>query len=68
MGWYSVIAVDGKPYRLMGGAPNPVIDAANQVAVIMTPTRTSLLFQAGPVTVNATYLSLVEVSITTWHL
>lgn len=60
MGWYSVIAVDGKPYRLMGGS-FPPIDAADQVAVVVTPTRTSFLFQAGPVTVNATYLSPVEV-------
>ena len=61
MGWYSVISVDGKPYRLMGGTAGLVVDAADQVAVIMTPTRTSYLFQAGPVTVNATYLSPVEV-------
>ena len=59
MGWYSMIAVDGKPYRLMGA--NPQVEAADQVAVIMTPTRTSFLYQAGPVTVNATYLSPVEV-------
>ena len=64
MGWFSVISVDGKPYRLMGGDPGIPgfeMDAAEQEAVIMTPTRTSYLFQAGPVTVNATYLSPVEV-------
>ena len=40
---------------------DPVEQVANQTAIIMTPTRTSFLFQAGPVTVNATYLSPVEV-------
>ena len=59
MGWYSIIAVDGKPYRLMGETIE--IEAAEQLAAMMTPTRTSFLFQAGPVTVNATYLSPVEV-------
>ena len=66
MGWYSMIAVDGKPYRLMGGAVRLQIETADQVAVTMTPTRTSFLFQAGPVTVNATYLSPVEVCLYQW--
>lgn len=53
--------MDGKPYRLMGGTNGSPMDPANQVSVIMTPTRTSFLFEAGPVTVNATYLSPVAV-------
>ena len=61
MALYSVIAVDGKPYRLTGEAL--AIDTAIQLAVTMTPTRTSFLFQAGPVTVNATFLSQVEVCL-----
>ena len=40
---------------------DPVEQLADQIAVTMTPTRTSFLFQAGPVIVNATYLSPVEV-------
>ena len=59
MGWFSIIAVDGTPYRLMGVGLS--IETAEQVATIMTPTRTSFLFQAGPVMVNTTYLSPVEV-------
>ena len=60
-----MIAVNGKLYQLMGSGvyPGVEIEVANQVAIIMTPTRTSFLFQAGPVTVNATYLSPVEVSV-----
>lgn len=43
------------------GEATPGIIIATQVAVIMTPTRTSILFEAGPVLVNATYLSPVVV-------
>lgn len=67
MGWYSMISVDGKVYRIMGGQDFPGVDVANQVAISMTPTRTSVLFEAGPVTVNATYLSPVEVSTVVLH-
>ena len=62
--WFTIITVDGTPYRLMGTSTessDPVEQVADQIAVIMTPTRTSFLFQAGPVIVNATYLSPVEV-------
>lgn len=67
MGWYSMISVDDKVYRIMGGQDFPGVDVANQVAISMTPTRTSVLFEAGPVTVNATYLSPVEVSTVVLH-
>ena len=54
--------MDGNPFRLSGiVTPGPAINESSQVAVTMTPTRTSFLFEAGPVTVNATYLSPVEV-------
>ena len=46
---------------------DPVEQVADQIAVIMTPTRTSFLFQAGPVTVNATYLSPVEVCLLAFY-
>lgn len=56
-----MITVDGTPYKLMGETTHAGLNIANQVAVIMTPTRTSILFECGTVTVNATYLSPVEV-------
>lgn len=56
-----MISVDGKPYQLMGGVNYPGVAVANQVSLIMTPTRTSIIFEAGTVTVNATYLSPVTV-------
>ena len=46
---------------------DPVEQLADQIAVTMTPTRTSFLFQAGPVTVNATYLSPVEVCLLAFY-
>lgn len=61
MGWYSMIVVDGTPYMLMGIDTTGPNNTAKQTAVIMTPTRTSFLFEAGSVEVNATYLSPVVV-------
>ena len=54
-----MITVDGQAYRITGEGLQ--IEPAVQLAATMTPTRTSFLFQAGPVTVNATFLSPVEV-------
>ena len=65
MGWFTIISVDGVPFRLSGiVTPGPAINESSQLAVLMTPTRTSFLFEAGPVTVNVTYLSPVEVCTT----
>lgn len=61
MGWFSIITVDGVAYQLMGSDNIPPIDSAKQTAITITPTRTSILFEAGPVTVNVTYLSPIEV-------
>lgn len=43
------------------GEAIPQVPVATQLAVVMTPTRTSILYEAGPVNVNATYLSPVMV-------
>lgn len=61
MGWYSMIVVDEKPYMLMGMDTTGQTTVANQTAVVISPTRTSFVFEAGPVLVNATYLSPVVV-------
>lgn len=68
LGWYASVVVDGQGYRVMG---SPFITnmteasqtEANQTAVEFTPTRTSLLFTAGPMQINATFLSPIEVCL-----
>lgn len=45
------------------GEAIPQVPVATQLAVVMTPTRTSILYEAGPVNVNATYLSPVMVCL-----
>lgn len=45
------------------GETIPQVPVATQLAVVMTPTRTSILYEAGPVNVNATYLSPVMVCL-----
>lgn len=67
MGWLSIITVDGVAYQLMGSDNIPLIDSAKQTAITITPTRTSILSEAGPVTVNVTYLSPIEVNFTPYH-
>lgn len=67
MGWFSIVTVDGVAYQLMGSDNIPPIDSAKQTAITITPTRTSILFEAGPVTVNVTYLSPIEVHSTPYH-
>lgn len=47
----------------MGLSAIPDIPQANQTSVIITPTRTSYLLNAGPVIINMTYLSPVEVRL-----
>ncbi|KLO17752.1 DUF1793-domain-containing protein [Schizopora paradoxa] len=59
-GWYAAVTVDGVAYRVLGDAPIQNTTTANQTAVIFTPTQTSVLLQAGPVSINATFLSPVE--------
>ena len=55
--------VDGQAYRLMGTAPVVDLKTATQTAVEFTPTRTSFIFTAGPMQVNMTLISPVEVCI-----
>lgn len=62
-GWYAQVRVDGTPYQILGGGITPAITAANQTAVVITPTRTSFLLNAGPIIVNMTFLSPIEVCI-----
>ncbi|KAH8823734.1 hypothetical protein DL96DRAFT_1682963 [Flagelloscypha sp. PMI_526] len=58
LGWTGLVRVDGHTYRWMGlynAEPAIVAD------MIVTPTRTSVLYDAGPVRVNVTYLTPIAV-------
>ena len=46
----------------MGDADIPNVEIANQTAVEFTATRTSFIFNAGPMQINASFISPVEVS------
>ncbi|TDL28033.1 DUF1793-domain-containing protein [Rickenella mellea] len=56
--WYIAVRVDGLAYTIFGDAAQP--HQANQTAAIITPTQTTFIVQAGPVSVNATFLSPIE--------
>ncbi|EJC98591.1 DUF1793-domain-containing protein [Fomitiporia mediterranea MF3/22] len=58
-GWYASAVVDGQAYKLLGDAAIPTVNA-NQTAVEFTATRTSFIFTAGPMQINASFLSPVE--------
>lgn len=62
-GWYASVTVDNTTYRVMGDAPVPAIPTANQTSVEFTATQTNFVMQAGPVIVNASFLSPIEVSL-----
>ena len=61
LGWYAAIQVDGTTFRLLGGASVPAVNLSDQTAVEFTPTRTSVISTAGPVEVNLTFWSPIEV-------
>ena len=58
--WFAVVRVDGISYEIIGGDVHWT--SANQTSVIVTPTRSSYLLNAGPIIVNMTFLSPVEAS------
>ena len=51
-----LVRVDGHAYRWMG-VTQPHVDAAQQVALELTPTRSTYQFEAGPVRLTASFLS-----------
>ncbi|KLO10456.1 DUF1793-domain-containing protein [Schizopora paradoxa] len=56
-GWYCSVQVDGVPYRLMGGDTTPVSNTSMSFSVQITPTRTIMEVQTGPVNTTMTFLS-----------
>ncbi|KAL5494579.1 hypothetical protein ACEPAI_40 [Sanghuangporus weigelae] len=59
-GWYSSVVVDGTAYRIMGAAPIANVSNANQTAIEFTATRTSFIFNAGPMQINCSFISPIE--------
>ena len=57
------MVVDGVAYRVIGDAPITNTTAANLTSIIWTATQTSFLFTAGTMTVNATFISPIEVRV-----
>ncbi|EJC98584.1 DUF1793-domain-containing protein [Fomitiporia mediterranea MF3/22] len=61
LGWYGSIRVDGTAYRFLGESNKPAANINTlQKGFSFTPTRSSYLYQTGPVNVNITFLSPVE--------
>jgi len=60
------IRVDGSGFLLQGYHSN--YTSANTVGIDITPTRTIFTLDAGPVRVNLTYLSPIEVIYFLFHL
>ncbi|EJC98593.1 DUF1793-domain-containing protein [Fomitiporia mediterranea MF3/22] len=59
-GWFSLVVVDGNAYRIMGETAISNLTLANQTSVEFTATRTSFLYTAGPMQINASFISPIE--------
>ncbi|KAK7052731.1 hypothetical protein R3P38DRAFT_2763069 [Favolaschia claudopus] len=59
LGWAGYIKVDGQTYHWLG---DPVGNASTWLSTQVTPTRTILTVQAGPMQLNVTFLSPIEPS------
>jgi hypothetical protein len=66
LSWIVTIRVDGSGFLLQGFHVN--YTSASTVGVDITPTRTIFTLDAGPVRVNLTYLSPIEVIHFLFHL
>lgn len=59
IGWAGLIRVDGTTYRWLGAPLN--MNATTTATPQITPTRTILTVQAGPMQLTATFLTPIEV-------
>ena len=57
-GWSGYVQVDGVTYQWLGESGTK----SNLTNTIITPTRSILTIQAGPLILNATFLSPIDVS------
>jgi hypothetical protein len=64
LGWSVLVRIDGLTYSLLGdvpGASASLNGTANVTDTVITPTRTVVVTQAGPMQVNLTFLNPIEV-------
>lgn len=64
LGWVGYIRIDGQTYRWLGqvGSSDNSTQASNMISRQITPTRSIFTMQAGPMVLNVTFLSPIEVS------
>ncbi|KAJ7644936.1 hypothetical protein FB45DRAFT_825074 [Roridomyces roridus] len=62
LGWVGLIKVDGQAFYWLGLENPPVSNISTWLSTTVTPTRTILTVQAGPMILNVTFLSPVEPS------
>ncbi|KAJ7458877.1 DUF1793-domain-containing protein [Mycena latifolia] len=62
LGWTGYIKVDGSTWHWLGDLPVNESNASKWLNTEVTPTRTILTVQAGPIVLNVTFLSPVEPS------
>lgn len=62
LGWTVLVRVDNLNYLLLGDVdPNLINGTVNSTHFMLGPSSTSLIGQAGPMEVNLTFLSPIEV-------
>jgi len=65
LGWAGFVNVDGTSYNFLGnpGVPGADFKAATQKSLTWTSTQSNFVMTAGPVDLNITFLSPVEVCL-----
>ena len=65
LGWAFFVRVDGLTYSFLGSESlvpgGPLNGTVNFTNIVVTPTQTEIAAQAGPMQVNLTFLSPIEV-------
>jgi hypothetical protein len=61
LGWSVLVRVDGITYSFLGGETLVVNGTVNSTNIVVTPTKTMVTAQAGPMQVNLTFLNPIEV-------
>ena len=61
LGWSVLVRVDGLTYSFLGDETLVVNGTVNLTNVVVTPTQTMVVAQAGPMQVNLTFLNPIEV-------
>ena len=61
LGWAVLVRVDSLTYSFLGDETLVVNGTVNLTSVVVTPTQTMVVAQAGPMQVNLTFLNPIEV-------